>query len=121
LINGFTYLPRQDGNSNGNIGQHTIEVSLDKVTWTLVANATYDDDDSLKETGFPSVQTRYIRITGITEAGNRGPWSSAAEFNINLAPTSTTLGQWGPVIAFPLVPAGASCFMVLERSSLLFL
>jgi len=117
LINGFTYLPRQDGNSNGNIGQHTIEVSLDKVTWTLVANATYDDDDSLKETGFPSVQTRYIRITGITEAGNRGPWSSAAEFNINLAPTSTTLGQWGPVIAFPLVPAGA--FMLYGSGKIL--
>lgn len=48
-----------------------------------------------------------MRITALTEAGNRGQWTSAAELNVNLAPTSTSLGQWSPVIAFPLVPAGA--------------
>jgi len=107
LLNGFTYLPRQDGTKNGNIGQHTIELSLDASTWTLVANTTFIDDSSLKETGFTNTQARYIRITALTEAGNRGPWSSAAEFGVNLAPTSTVNGQWGPVIAFPLVPAAA--------------
>jgi galactose oxidase len=107
LLNGFTYLPRQDGNKNGNIGQHTIELSLDASTWALVANATFIDDSSLKETGFTNTQARYIRITALTEAGNRGPWSSAAEFGVNIAPTSTVNGQWGPVIAFPLVPAAA--------------
>jgi galactose oxidase len=107
LLNGFSYLPRQDGNSNGNIGLHTIELSLDNTTWTLVANATFIDDMSSKQTGFPNAMARYIRITAYTEAGNRGPWSSAAEFGVLTAPTSTTLGQWSPMIAIPLVPAAA--------------
>ena len=49
----------------------------------------------------------YVRITALTEAGNRGQWTSAAELGVNLAPTSTNLGQWSPVIPFPLVPAAA--------------
>jgi galactose oxidase len=106
-LNGFTYLPRQDGNLNGNIGQHTIELSLNNLTWTLVASATFVDDDSLKETGFPDTLTQYIRITALTEAGNRGPWTSAAEFGVNIVPSYNGLGEWGPVILFPLVPAGA--------------
>ncbi|TVY84405.1 Galactose oxidase [Lachnellula suecica] len=108
LLNGFTYLPRQDGSSNGNIGQHTVELSLDGTTWNLVANTTFVDDESQKETGFANAQARYVRITALTEAGNRGSWSSAAEFGVRVASTSTTNGQWGPVIAFPLVPAAAA-------------
>lgn len=102
LLNGFTYRPRQDGNSNGNIGQFTLETSLDASKWTLVVNGTFIDDESLKETGFANTQARYVRITALTEAGARGPWSSAAEFGVNVAPTSTTNGEWGPVIALPV-------------------
>lgn len=107
LLNGFSYLPRQDGSSNGNIGQYTIELSLDATAWHLVANASFIDDESPKQTGFANTQARYVRITALTEAGNRGPWSSAAEFGVNIAPTSTTNGQWGPMIAFPITPAAA--------------
>lgn len=73
LLNGVSYLPRQDGTSNGNIGQHTIELSTDQTTWTLVANATFIDDSSIKYSGFANRQARYIRIIAYTEAGNRGP------------------------------------------------
>jgi galactose oxidase len=107
LINGFSYLPRQDGNSNGHIGLHTIELSLDNTTWALVASGTFIDDMSSKQTGFANAMARYVRITAYTEAGNRGSWSSAAEFRVLTAPTSTSLGQWSPVIPIPLVPAGA--------------
>ena len=31
---------------------------------------------------FPAVSARYIRLTAGTEAGNRGPWSSAAELSV---------------------------------------
>ncbi|TVY14213.1 Galactose oxidase [Lachnellula arida] len=107
LLNGFSYLPRQDGNKNGNIGQYTIELSPDNSTWTLVANDTFIDDDSPKQSGFANTQARYVRVTAHTEAGNRGSWTSAAEFGVNIAPTSTVNGQWGPVIAFPIVFAAA--------------
>ncbi|TAQ86337.1 hypothetical protein B7494_g5336 [Chlorociboria aeruginascens] len=113
LIEGFYYTPRQDGNSNGNIGQHTIELSPDGCTWTTVASGTYTDDSSTKYTGFTNTNARYIRHTSTTEAGNRGPWSSAAEFGALFASHSTSLGEWGPVIDFPIVPAGA----FVEQSS----
>ena len=73
-INGFTYLPRQDGQENGNIGSYGLEVSKDRVAWTVVSNATWLDDQSPKVVGFPTTSVRYVRITAYTEAGNRGPW-----------------------------------------------
>lgn len=76
-VNGFTYLPRQDGLLNGNIGRYGLEVSTDKASWTVISNATWLDDQSPKEVGFPAETIRYIRITAFTEAGNRGPWCVA--------------------------------------------
>ena len=73
-INGFTYLPRQDGLLNGNIGRYGLEVSNDKATWTVVWNSTWLDDQSPKVVGFPTTSIRYLRLTAYTEAGNRGPW-----------------------------------------------
>ena len=73
-VNGFSYLPRQDGLLNGNIGRYGLEISTDKITWKVVSNDTWLDDQSPKEVGFPSATIRYIRITAFTEAGNRGPW-----------------------------------------------
>jgi len=116
-LNGFTYLPRQDGGSNGNIGQYVLELSTDNKTWTTVANSTFIDDPSMKQVGFSNTLARYIRLIGITEAGNRGPWSSAAELGYYTAPNSTTLGEWGPMIALPLVPAAA--FVEYETGNIL--
>ncbi|MCJ1483353.1 hypothetical protein MMC06_003520 [Schaereria dolodes] len=113
FVTSISYLPRQDGNSNGNIGQHKIQMSTDGVNYgTPVAMGTYLDDSSLKTTSFTTVSARYIRLIGITEAGNRGPWTSCAEFNVytvaSYTPPSTSLGQWSATIDFPIVPvAGA--------------
>ncbi|KAL8991925.1 MAG: hypothetical protein Q9169_007527 [Polycauliona sp. 2 TL-2023] len=111
-VNGLRYLPRQDGNSNGNIGQHSIQISTDGTTWTETAKGTYLDDSSLKTTPFTAVPARYIRIIAQTEAGNRGPWTSAAEINVLAAATytkpPTNLGIWGTTIDFPIVPAAAA-------------
>lgn len=48
LLNGFSYLPRQDGTANGRIGQYTLEASTDNSAWTQVASGTWPDDPSLK-------------------------------------------------------------------------
>ncbi|KAH6721767.1 carbohydrate-binding module family 32 protein [Leptodontidium sp. MPI-SDFR-AT-0119] len=114
---GFTYLPRQDSASgkpvlNGNIGQYVIETSIDSTTWIFATNGTYKDDQTLKTSTFPSTLARYVRITALTEAGNRGPWTSAAEFGIQVlynssTPTKPPLGKWGSIIQLPLVAAGA--------------
>lgn len=67
------------------------------------------DDSSLKTTTFTPITARYLRIQAITEAGNRGPWTSAAEINVfttsQAAPPSPAgKGQWVYTIDLPLVP-----------------
>ncbi|KAL8794000.1 MAG: hypothetical protein Q9195_003406 [Heterodermia aff. obscurata] len=112
-INAVSYLPRQDGNSNGNIGQHQIQLSSDGQVWgSPVVIGTYLDDASLKKSSFVTKPARYVRLIAITEAGNRGPWMSAADINVFAAasytPPQTSLGKWGPTIDFPIVPAAAA-------------
>jgi galactose oxidase len=108
-ISGLNYLPRQDGSPNGNIGQYSIAVSSDGVTFSApVAQGTWADTNTEKKVTFPLVSARYIRLTGITEAGNRGPWSSAAEINVvGEIPATSDTGKWGATIGFPLVPTSA--------------
>ena len=50
-----------------------------------------------------------MRLTALTEAGDRGDWSSASEINVYTAagdapPPAHGNGAWGPTIDFPLVP-----------------
>lgn len=115
-VTGITYLPRQDvrpgGKINGNIGKHTIDTSTDNINWITAAQSTYADDSTLKTETFSAVIARYVRVTALTEAGNRGPWTSAAEFTVLVTssvttPTSPSRGKWGSVISLPLVAAGA--------------
>ena len=112
-VGSITYLPRQDGQSNGNIGQHTIQLSTDGTTFTTVGLGTYIDDKSLKTTTFTPASARYVRIIASSEAGNRGPWTSMAELNVYTAsqalpPGPAGKGAWGPTIDFPLVPTSAT-------------
>ncbi len=112
-VNGLSYLPRQDGNANGNIGQHKIQLSTDGVTWGApVAFGTYLDDSTLKQTLFTTTPAQYVRLIALTEAGGRGPWTSAAEINVLSSPTytppPTSLGQWSVTIDFPIVPVAAA-------------
>jgi hypothetical protein len=73
-VTGFSYTPRQDGKVNGNIGTYGLETSTDNATWTVVANGTWVDDQSTKVVSFTARTIRYFRLTGFTEAGNRGAW-----------------------------------------------
>ena len=91
------------GEANGGIS------SSDGNTFTPVAYGTWIDDNTLKTTTFTPVNGRYMRIQALTEAGGRGPWTSAAEINVystaQAAPPSPVgKGSWGPTIDFPLVP-----------------
>lgn len=105
-INGLTYLPRQDGAPNGRIGQYTVEVSADGTSWTAAAAGTFADVPTLETVSFPAVVGRFARLTALSEGGNRGPWSSAAEIDLLSAPPST--GSWSPLISLPLVPVAAA-------------
>ena len=83
------YLPRTNS-SNGRIGRFEIHASPDGANWgAAVATGTWADSALEKTTVFTPVATRFVRLTAITEAGNRGPWTSAAELNL-VAETGTT-------------------------------
>ena len=90
-----------------------ISHSTDGTTFTTVAFGTWIDDDSLKTTIFTPTNAQYVRIVALSEAGDRGPWSSCAEINVYTAvgdaPGSPVgVGAWGPTIEFPLVPVSAT-------------
>ena len=65
-----------------------------------------------KTATWPAKACKSVRLTCLTEAGGRGPWTSAAEINIlgtaGALPDPKVEGKWTPLIDFPLVPVGAA-------------
>ena len=83
LVNGLTYLPRQDGSPNGRVGKYTVELSTDKVTFTRAAGGFFYNDNTLKQVFFTPAPARYVRFLALSEAQDSGnPWTSAAEINV---------------------------------------
>jgi galactose oxidase len=81
-ISGLRYLPRTDL-ANGRIGSFEIRVSTNGTTWSApVAHGTWPDTIAEKTVTFAAVSARYVQLTATTEAGDRGPWSTAAEINL---------------------------------------
>jgi len=81
-IEGFRYLPRQDGSPNGRIGQYEFYVSMDGANWgSPVVMGTFVNNAAEKEVDWASQTGRFIRLRALTEV-NGNPWTSAAEINI---------------------------------------
>ena len=77
-VSWFRYLPRSDV-PNGRVGSFEVRVSTDGTTWGApVATGRGRTPSAEKSVTFAAVSARYVRLTATTEAGNRGPWSSAA-------------------------------------------
>ncbi|MCX5402747.1 discoidin domain-containing protein [Streptomyces sp. NBC_00335] len=85
---GLGYLPRQDGGVNGRIGGYEVYVSDTTTDWgSPVATGTFADTAALKPVSLSAKAGRYLRLKALTEAGGRGPWSSAAEITLTGRPT----------------------------------
>jgi hypothetical protein len=81
-INGFRYLPRQDGYTNGRIKQYQFYISTDGTNWgTAVATGTFANDGSEKEVTFTAKSGRYIRLKALDEVNGK-PWASIAEIRL---------------------------------------
>ncbi|KAL8854458.1 MAG: hypothetical protein Q9221_000729 [Calogaya cf. arnoldii] len=80
------HLDYQAGNQNGNIGIWHVSLNVDGETWHQL-NDTFPDDEQLKTVDLKDnarpVPARLFNLTVYTEAGNRGPRSSAAEINLS--------------------------------------
>ncbi|MFI5801233.1 discoidin domain-containing protein [Streptomyces sp. NPDC051561] len=91
VVSALVYHPRGSG-SNGRVGEYALHLSTDGTSWgAAVATGTLADDNTVKTLSFAPKGTRYVRLTALTEAGGRGPWSSAGEINL-LGDPGTTAG-----------------------------
>jgi hypothetical protein len=89
-VSAVKYTSRQDGGVNGRVGQHSIELSTDGSSWTTVRSGSTWPDVSTPETdSFNPTNGRYVRLSCLSEAGGRGPWSSAAEITTSYVGNST--------------------------------
>jgi lysophospholipase L1-like esterase len=81
-VTGFRYLPRQDGQPQGNISQYEFYVSMDGVNWgAAVATGTFANNAMEKQVMFTSKTGRYVRLRALGEViGN--PWTTVAELNV---------------------------------------
>ncbi|MCH5319060.1 MAG: discoidin domain-containing protein [Paramuribaculum sp.] len=82
-IKGVSYLPRQDGNSTGNVKAYEIYVSNDKDNWgEPVAKGEFSRGDKLKTVMFSKpVKGRYIRFKALSAQDGRD-YASGAEFEV---------------------------------------
>ncbi|MET9319276.1 TIM-barrel domain-containing protein [Streptomyces sp. NPDC003038] len=82
-VDGLGYLPRQDGGVNGRIGGYEVYVSDTTTDWgPPVASGTFTDTAAVKNISLSAKNGRYLRLKALTEAGGRGPWTSAAEITL---------------------------------------
>ncbi len=88
-IQGFRYLPRQDGMLNGTFTQYEFHTSEDGVAWGLPAAAgNLAATSSMKEVKFAPRNARYIRFRGLAEATGQG-YGNIAELKILAGDAST--------------------------------
>ncbi|KAL8755200.1 MAG: hypothetical protein Q9199_003808 [Rusavskia elegans] len=81
-VRSLTYLPRQDGQSNGNIGNWRISLAEDEEAHRAL-NGTWADDSIRKTVDFGNAtRARFVQLDAFTEAGGRGTWSSVAQIDI---------------------------------------
>lgn len=82
-IQGFTYLPRQDGSTNGNIKGYRVQLSQDAQTWSEpVAEGNFDNNTNNHRVRFNKPQrARYLRFTALSSQ-NGQDFASGAEFTV---------------------------------------
>ncbi|MFI8221263.1 discoidin domain-containing protein [Streptomyces sp. NPDC085932] len=116
-VSALSYQPRKTG-LNGRVGTFAISTSADGTTFGApVASGTWRDDGTVKVATFTqTVRARYVRLTATSEAGERGPWASAAEVRLSGPASPATHGAWSGLIGFPLVPVATA---VLPNNKLL--
>ena len=105
IINGFRYLPRQDGGRNGRIGQYEFYATNNLLNWgTPLATGSFANDATEKQISFGSNVYRYIRLRALTEA-NGGPWTSAADLNVLQSSDSSSSSAGVPPTTFTSLTA----------------
>lgn len=82
-IKGVSYLPRQDGGTNGDVGRYEIFVSLDGENWgEPVASGEFSAGKAEKRVLFAApVEARFVRFRALSSQ-NGAIFASGAEFSV---------------------------------------
>ncbi len=80
-INQITYLPRQDGNSNGIITEYRILSSNNGQDFVEIQRGFWSLNSQAKTVSFPPVSATHIRLEAIQGFGG---WASAAELTLGI-------------------------------------
>ena len=82
-IKGFIYTPRQDGGSNGNIKDYSLQVSMDGKEWgEPVGKGAFERSSKPQRVLLEQpVKARYIRFTGLSSQ-NGADYAGGAEFAV---------------------------------------
>lgn len=99
----FTYLPRQDGQKDGNIGTWQLRASWGDYG-EQIFNGTWADDQTLKTVDFGQITpVRYVALSVFSEAGDdRVGRASAAELNMfESSDSPETLSSFAPGSSSP--------------------
>ena len=79
---GFSYLPRQDNQWNGTIKDYQFFISLDRLSWEMVATGSWEKTNAKKEVYFENKKTaRYLKLISISEV-NGSNFASCAELSV---------------------------------------
>ena len=83
FVSGLSYLPPpEESGPDGRIGNYVIQTSDDGETFTEITRGTWADNCEPKYSQFSTVSSRWVRLVAQSEAGGRGPQTSAAEINL---------------------------------------
>ena len=78
----MSYLPRQDNNKNGLVGQYEFYASTDRANWgTAVKTGTFAADFAEKVVTFPSKSARYLRFRALSEVQGK-EYTAVAELSV---------------------------------------
>ncbi len=82
-LDGFSYLPRQDGTFYGNVGRYEFYVSSDGMNWGRpVATGSFVKTSAEKEVRFPAKSGQYVRLRALS-ASDDGPFMNVAELGVS--------------------------------------
>ena len=86
-LKGFTYTPRQDGQSGGTIYQYSFYVSENGTDWKPVLEnrsfANIKNNPVKQEVSFPTPQTaKFIKLVALSSVNENENWASAAEVGV---------------------------------------
>lgn len=86
LLNGFSYLPRQDGKTHGMTSRYRLELSCDGNQWTNVSEGEFGNlraNPVEQMISFPPTKARYVRF--FSTAALDGSIGSVAEMKLHRA------------------------------------